>query len=411
MSSGHALQAEGIEQAKSLLHRATTNQGILASIEEKANYRRIWARDGIICGLAGLLAEDDVLIEGFKNTLLTLASHQGPQGQVPSNVKLDAQSETIEVSYGGLVGRVDPTIWFIIGVCNYLDRIHDAALRKEMEIPVQRCLSLLDAWEFNGRGLLYVPQGGDWADEFILSGYVLYDQLLRLWALRCFIKTYHDDKAGKKAQNLLDLIKLNFWPDHKRGGEFHLIHQVAYNTFLKEQQKTAYWLPTLHPGGYIVLYDTFANALALFLEIGDEKQTERVIQYGDQLSRETAVNLLPSFWPPVEKDSPYWQQLHRSYGYQFKNHPYEYHNGGVWPIVNGWWGFAMVTMGRQDLAQQVFEGINQLNKIDDQKNSEWAFYEYFHALTGKPGGTRYLSWSAAGSILLKAALKGNFLLK
>jgi hypothetical protein len=29
---------------------------------------------------------------------------------------------------------------------------------------------------------LYVPLSGNWADEYITDGYVLYDQLLRVWA-------------------------------------------------------------------------------------------------------------------------------------------------------------------------------------------------------------------------------------
>ena len=42
----------------------------------------------------------------------------------------------------------------------------------------------LGAWEFNTRGLLCVPQTGDWADEYIHHGYVMSDQLLCLQGLR-----------------------------------------------------------------------------------------------------------------------------------------------------------------------------------------------------------------------------------
>lgn len=45
---------------------------------------------------------------------------------------------------------------------------------------------LLGAWEFNNRGLLYIPPTGDWADEYMQSGYLLYDQLLYLQALIAF---------------------------------------------------------------------------------------------------------------------------------------------------------------------------------------------------------------------------------
>jgi hypothetical protein len=45
-------------------------------------------------------------------------------------------------------------------------------------------LTSFEAWEFNNKGLLYVPLSGNWADEYITDGYVLYDQLLRVWALK-----------------------------------------------------------------------------------------------------------------------------------------------------------------------------------------------------------------------------------
>jgi hypothetical protein len=43
---------------------------------------------------------------------------------------------------------------------------------------------LLDGIEYNGRHLLYVPAGGNWADEYPFDGYILYDQVLRAWGLR-----------------------------------------------------------------------------------------------------------------------------------------------------------------------------------------------------------------------------------
>ena len=53
----------------------------------------------------------------------------------------------------------------------------------------------MDAWEFNGKQLMYVPQGADWADEYLQHGYILFDQLLRIWAL---------ELAGKIGGGLTD---------------------------------------------------------------------------------------------------------------------------------------------------------------------------------------------------------------
>jgi len=40
---------------------------------------------------------------------------------------------------------------------------------------IEKVVFLLGAWEFNNRGLLYVPATGDWADEYVHNGYILYD--------------------------------------------------------------------------------------------------------------------------------------------------------------------------------------------------------------------------------------------
>jgi hypothetical protein len=36
---------------------------------------------------------------------------------------------------------------------------------------VEKCFALMDAWEFNGKHLMYVPQSGDWADAELRNNY------------------------------------------------------------------------------------------------------------------------------------------------------------------------------------------------------------------------------------------------
>ncbi len=57
-----------------LLRKLSTANGILASTIESNNNKRIWARDTIICGIAGLLAEDNLVIESQRASLLTLSN-------------------------------------------------------------------------------------------------------------------------------------------------------------------------------------------------------------------------------------------------------------------------------------------------------------------------------------------------
>ncbi|MBK7466490.1 MAG: hypothetical protein IPJ43_06555 [Saprospiraceae bacterium] len=68
---------------------------------------------------------------------------------------------------------------------NYFPKIRILDQYFELLKPaIYKCLNVLEIWEYNSRGLIYTPLGGNWADEYPTSGYTLYDNVLRYWALR-----------------------------------------------------------------------------------------------------------------------------------------------------------------------------------------------------------------------------------
>ena len=91
---------EGYRQAIQLLHACSTADGFIASRTERDNYHRVWARDGVIVGLAALMSQDPDLIETFRCTLLTLTKHQGPHGEIPSNVDTEEKQYAISSRTG-----------------------------------------------------------------------------------------------------------------------------------------------------------------------------------------------------------------------------------------------------------------------------------------------------------------------
>ena len=187
-------------KAIALLHQVSTKNGFLASAENTSNYQRVWARDGVICGLAALASDDEKLIATFKNTLETLADNQHEIGTIPSNVLISVGKT--EVSYGGLAGRVDAVTWFIIGVCQYAISQNEPEFIVKYKTHIEKAIALLNAWEFNNKHLLYVPLSGNWADEYITDGYVLYDQLLRIWALKSYNLFVKSEILSKKIKDI-----------------------------------------------------------------------------------------------------------------------------------------------------------------------------------------------------------------
>ncbi len=377
--------------ALTLLQKAQSPNGFLAAINDVANYKRIWARDGVICGLAGLLDGDKNLVHTMKTTLETLAQHQHELGNIPSNVDV----ETGEVSFGGLAGRVDTLSWFVIGVCQYAHFTEDIEFFKTHKRAIDKCLQLMHAWEFNNGDLMYVPRSGNWADEYPTEGFILYDQLLRLWAIRCVLHFEDNQKLQAKHDAIQKKIELNY---RKHDHAENVYHPNAYN----QLEDYDYWVASLEPAGYQTQFDAFANSLLLMLNLGDQQNRDNLKHYCQSLRNELPLKSLPAFWPVITESDKDWSLLTNNCKYEFRNYPYQFHNGGTWPMVNGFYGIGLCLQEQNDEAKQVLDQINVLNK-----KADWGFYENFDSKTEEPNGVQYCTWSAAATVMLNQYLNGK----
>ena len=383
-------------EAKKMLFNASSEKGFLASAENITNYKRIWARDGVICGLSSLLVGDEVLIHTFKNTLQTLADNQHQLGQIPSNVYFK-ENDKVEVSFGGLAGRVDTISWFIIGICNYVWITQDEKLLAELYPNIERGLKLLEAWEFNHNDLIYVPRSGNWADEYITEGHTFYDQVLRLWALRCIHKLKPSEKYQSKIKSITEKLDGNYRKTTCQAP----FHPKAY----KELKDTSYWMASVNPSGYQTMFDAFGNSIAQLLQLGDSTFQKRLIRYTEELRESLPLGLIPAFWKPIEKDDDDWKLLVNNCKYEFRNFPYEFHNGGTWQMINGFYGMSLVVQNYVENPKDVLRGIQRLNTKEN-----YGFYENFNTKTQKAIGVPKCTWSAAGQLLLEQYINGKRLL-
>ena len=380
-------------KAIELLHSCSSSNGFLASAENTSNYKRVWARDGVICGLAALASGDENLIITFEKTLETLANNQHKNGTIPSNV-LVTENET-QVSYGGLAGRVDAVTWFVIGICQYAFYKKDSSFVSKYDSNIQKCLQLLEAWEFNNQHLIYVPLSGNWADEYITDGYVLYDQLLRIWALRSYNYFQKSDEITSKIQKIEHQIVVNFTPNEI----VPKYHERAYN----ELQFKGFMPCSFSPAGYKTQFDAFANALVLLLNIGSNEFQNEILKTFETIKNETHLKLIPAFWPPIQESDLDWNLLKNNCKYEFRNYPYEFHNGGSWSMVNGFYGLALLSKNQKENATQVLNSINNANEMEN-----FSFFENFNTKTSKPNGVAFCAWSAAAAIFLHQNIHTNF---
>lgn len=410
-SDENEFRQDAYENSLDLLRQCCTQHGFVASPAGAANYNRIWGRDSVIIGLAALASGEEDLIDCFKNSLLTLAAHQGPHGEIPSNV----DPNTERISYGGMAGRVDANLLFIIGCGEYWIHSGDDAFLNKMMPVIEKTSFLLECWEFNNRGLLYIPQTGDWADEYLHHGYVLYDQILYLQAKRC-LRAFHRHLHGSPDHSLIDsisqlkrMIQVNYWMTKGDEVPDEAYHEVIYQKGMKIDCdcKETYWLPYFSPHGYGYRFDAFANVLMSLFDLADESQRDSVDTYIDSIVEDKRITLLPAFHPVIKPvDESDWQDLRMTFSYSFKNHPYEYHNGGLWPMITGFYAAALAKHGQIEKAESFLDGINQANAMSQDYNGDWGFSEYIHGSEFTPCGEPSQGWSAAGAVIAHKALVG-----
>ena len=380
-------------KAIELLQECSSSEGFLASKENTSNYKRVWARDGVICGLAALASGNTELINTFENTLNTLALNQHKNGTIPSNVLVNYNGS--EVSYGGLAGRVDAVTWFIIGICQYAYYKKDDSILIKYEAEIQKCFALLESWEFNNQHLMYVPLSGNWADEYITDGYVLYDQLLRIWALKSYNYFQKNLEIDIKINNIISQIEINFTPNNQKPK----YHERAYN----ELNFSGYMPCSFSPAGYKIQFDAFANSLALILNIGTNDFQNEILSSFEKIVCQTKLQLIPAFWPPIKPSDLDWNLLKNNCKYEFRNYPNEFHNGGSWPMVNGFYGLALIQKNKIDKSNQILNAINKANEINS-----YSFSENFNTETSNPNGVSFCAWSAAAAVFLHQSINTNF---
>jgi glycogen debranching enzyme len=102
---------------------------------------------------------------------------------------------------------------------------------------------------------------------------------------------------------------------------------------------------------------------------------------------------------PIQQNNSLWRPYmarHR------QNFVWQYHNGGIWPMVGGFWIAALVSAGR--LAQARVE-LAKLAHVCSLRN--WAFTEWLHGKSLAPRGMAGQSWNAAAFLIADHMIEQN----
>jgi glycogen debranching enzyme len=387
MSRGEVI--ERCRQASlQLLERNLTPQGILAASRSEAaearRYTRIFGRDAAVCALAMCGSGVDALERGALASLDALAAQQAGNGQIAKYV--DPLGLDADFWY---LGCIDATLWWLIAVDHVRRASPLAEARGRWADEAGRALGWLLAQEHQRFRLLQQNEASDWADIMPRSGYVLYSNALWYDVKRRFglpgaeATAYHFNHLFHPVQRDL--------PEYHRA---RLLQHYAR----RGQSERALYLSFVNFASVGDEGDVFGNLLALLCGLSDESMS-RTIAGIVQESKAAEPYPIRVVLQPLERRDELWRPYmarHR------QNHPHQYHNGGIWPFVGGFWVMALAHLGRSDAAWRALEQLAAVNALDN-----WRFTEWLHGETLAPMGMAGQSWNAATFLLALRRLSGG----
>ncbi|MFH1395315.1 MAG: glycoside hydrolase 100 family protein [Candidatus Omnitrophota bacterium] len=356
------------------------NIGFFASAVNKDNYKRVFARDAFWIFMASILSQDRVLIKGCKDSIRTLSKYQREDGAIPSNVSADGK-----VSYGIINPRVDSTTLYIIGCIRFARRYPNEKILEDHFESIKKAFSYLEnMWENKKYELLFIPRAGNWADEYLQQGIVLYDEVLWYMAVKEYsailkkINKQKSDYYGKKAARIKKLINEKFWTDNLDIEKGPIVSRLSKKF---DFEKVGYYIhffysPDRHAVSFNYpqeIFDAFGNILAILAELPSQQQIEKIINFIEEISI-NKYRLIPAHYPFFPEETFRSQKLHQ---FRFKQFVGHYHNGGLWSWYAGPFVAAMVKNARIKIGLRYCRGIIKAN---NEKKDGMDFYEYH---TGK----------------------------
>ncbi len=358
------------------------------------NYRSVWARDGAITIVGTVELGDPDIRTAQKATLRTIFDHIAPNGQVPSNVRID--SGVPDYSGVGGICSIDSGLWAIIAFHAYVRKTGDLEFLAEYRERLRRVMDWLGSLDSNNDGLLEIPEAGDWTDLFGRSYHVLYDEVLWYRAQVAYSRLLELEKRFdeaseylRRSQSLRFKILQDFWPTTQPSN-----NPPAFG-FAQSQASvgdSSYLLAEITPFSFNWRCDVLGNVQGFISNVLDVERARTAFKFmwGVGVNEPyPVVNL----YPPVQSGDPDWRAY---YTVNLLNLPGHYHNGGIWPFIGGMWVRFIHRLGLYEVACRELLKLAQVNRLG--KNQEWEFNEWIHFRTGRPMGKCFQAWSASSYI-------------
>ncbi|WP_439520608.1 amylo-alpha-1,6-glucosidase [Hydrogenophaga sp.] len=371
------------QAALKLLQDNLTPHGILAASRTEAaearRYTRIFGRDAAICVMAMCGSGIEALEDGAVASIEALVAQQAPTGQIPKYVDPDGQDADF-----WYLGCIDATLWWLIAV-DHVRRAGRVAPDR-WQAGVDRAIAWLLAQEHQRFRLLQQNEASDWADIMPRSGYVLYTNALWYDVKRRF--ELADASATHHHFNHL------FDPFQRDLPEYHRARLLRHYARRGRSDPGLYLsFVNLAVSGHEG--DVFGNLMAVLNGLADTSKSLQIVRTIDKAH---AAEPFPVrvVLHPLSRQHELWRPYMARHQ---QNSVHQYHNGGIWPFVGGYWVMALAQVGMREQAAGALARLAHVNALDN-----WRFTEWFHGRTLKPMGMAGQSWNAATFLLARRAI-------
>jgi hypothetical protein len=359
-----------IEEAKKaalevLLHNA---HGPFHGLPRTAGwgYPEPYTRDLMFSILGIAISGNQKLLASARKVLETLAKNQTERGHIPSLVH-DKEDR----------GSSDTTPLFLLGVGIFRkvtgehDFLYDA---------VNKSLIWMEYQSPSDRYLVAQQPTSDWRDEQWVIGYGLFVNTL----VYSYLRILGQNERAEMVHREMGRFTIS-------GKTIH--HHVHEGLVVKHKPYFALWSYKIHSSER---FDLLGNSIAILSGIASQSRADEMISWiEDECSEmrkrgDLALDLPPNFFPFIKPTDPDW--LPR---YEIYNQPGDYHNGGIWPFICGFYVAALVAAKRFTLAREKLIELTHYIKISNTQSVEFGFNEWIKAQDGKPMGQDWQTWSAA----------------
>jgi hypothetical protein len=359
-----------IDQAKEaaievLLHNA---HGPFRGLPRTAGwgYPECYTRDIMISSLGILTTGNKKLVKSLRRALETAAENQTNLGHIPSLVH-DPDDR----------GASDCTPLFLMAVGIFRKVTGESDF---LQNAVHKALNWMEYQSPSDRFLVVQGPTSDWRDEQWVLGYGLFVNTLVYTYLKLF---GHNDRAAELRDHMGRFTV--------RGDRQN--RHVHEGLVLRQKPYYALWSYKVYSSER---FDLLGNSIAILSGIASPTRAKDLITWIEteceslRKNEDLAVDLPPNLFPYIRPGDPDWMPRYERY-----NQPGEYHNGGVWPFVCGFYIAALVAAGRFQLAEKKLVALSELMRPAREADVKFGFNEWLRAQDGTPQGQDWQTWSAA----------------